>query len=244
MNPHLSSEELDLLELGALSKDEAARAQAHLAGCAQCARQQESLSADAAQFRQFVQPRTQARVTARVAPRRFVLRWPALAASALAASLAVVVAVRLSGPGPADPYVAVRGEPVVRVIAARGSGQRVVEPGETLRAADRLRFEVDGAGAGYVLILSRDGEGAWSVYAPFGGAASAPLQSGTQRLPGAIELDATRGTEHLVAVFSDEALRADEVIAHLRDRAMPIRPGPLADVPGARAVQVLPFEKR
>lgn len=243
MSGHLSSEQLDLLELGALSPGDRDAAEAHLAGCGACAAQRASLQEDAAAFRQYVQPRTAQRVAERVAPRRFRPGWPGMLAGALAASLLVVIAARLAGAPADDGYLAIRGEAVVKVIVAREGSQAPLASGDVLRGGDRLRFQVEGAGASHVLILSRDPAGAWSVYAPYGGQRSVPIGAGEQLLAGAVELDDSRGTEHLVAVFSDRPLEAAAVISHLRDRPLPLRPGALEHVPGARTVQVLPFEK-
>ena len=77
-----------------------------------------------------------------------------------------------------------------------------------LRPGDKIRFMVNPGNAKYVLIGSRDGSGAFTVYHPFGGEKSASIERGSHELPGSVELDAVSGAEKLVAVFSNEPVDA------------------------------------
>lgn len=241
---HLTSEELDLLELDALSGDERLFAQTHLAGCERCGARREELRADTAHFRQFVMPRTLETVTRTRRSRRPWTRWGSALAGAAVLALALLVARPMVQDLREDEarYVGVRGEPTFKVVAARGNSQAEVTGEEPLREGDRLRFVVDPVQPGYVLVVSRDPAGAWSVYAPFAGGRSVAVPAGTTTLPEAVELDATRGREDLVAVFSDAPLEARDVIAALAQSQWPLASRPV--VPGARSIQVVSFDKR
>jgi hypothetical protein len=67
---------------------------------------------------------------------------------------------------------------------------------------DTIRFEVKGAAGGFVAILSRDPQGAISVYYPFGGSTAEPFDAAQSLLPHAIELDDTLGHEDLYVLHS------------------------------------------
>lgn len=238
---HLSSEDLDLLALGALPESERGAAEAHLGGCEACGRRRDALVRETTQYRQSVQPRLLEKTVARLESPRVRWRWPSFALLATAAAIATVVIIA-DRPAPApDGYVAARGAPVFRVIVARGEARAELAPDSKLREGDRLRFLVDPTSARYVLVLSRDGAGRWSVYAPFGGEESLALDPGEQLLPGAVELDATPGREHLIAVFSDRPLRSDAVLDELRSLSWPPRGS--VEIAGASAVQVRAFDK-
>ena len=97
----------------------------------------------------------------------------------------------------------------MEVVAQRPiEGQFPVKAGSVLRPGDKIRFVVNPGNAKYVLIGSRDGSGAFTVYHPFGGDKSVAIDRGSHELPGAVELDAIPGTEKLVAVFSNEPVDA------------------------------------
>ncbi len=100
------------------------------------------------------------------------------------------------------------------VVAQRANeGQFPVKDGTVLKPGDKIRFVVNPGGAKYVLIGSKDGAGNFTVYHPYGGEKSAGIDRGEHELPGAIELDEVAGKEKLIAVFSTEPLKADEVKA-------------------------------
>jgi hypothetical protein len=81
---------------------------------------------------------------------------------------------------------------------------------------DRLRFRVASARPGWLAVLSIDGAGAVSAYAPSRGPLL-PLAAGAgQLLEGSTELDATPGPERLIAVRCDSALPAETLVTGLR----------------------------
>ena len=82
------------------------------------------------------------------------------------------------------------------------------------------------AGAKYLLVGSRDGAGAFSVYHPFGAQQSQPVAGAKVELPGSVELDGTLGEERVVAAFSDEPITAAQLEAAVKaDPKAPRLPG-------------------
>ncbi len=246
---HLSQETLDLLQLEGLDAAKAADAQQHLGGCASCQGRFAELQKDAQHFEQFVFARSLPKVEAKLEKRPLFAfagaRWlvPALG---LASAAALVAVFSVTGGGTEtedEVYIGVKGmePPGLAVVALRGGSQRFeVRKGSTMKPGDKLRFVVNPGKDQYVMIASRDGAGAFTVYYPFNGQTSAPVSGlpGGNRLelPGAVELDDTLGEERLVAIFSEKPVQASDVDAALR--ASPSDP----KVSGARAV-LLTFTK-
>jgi hypothetical protein len=218
---HLSSETIDLLLMAALTGDKESTARAHLDGCQLCQKRWAELNEDKARFEQFVFPRTVGKLEERLAKQsifeRFNFRFLIpVVGSALAASIAL--SVYLGGKDRTqtedDVYIGVKGGASLEVVANRAeTGQFPVRPGTVLKPKDRIRFVVNTAGAKYVMIASRDGAGAFSVYYPFGAAQSGEVTPGHVELPKSIELDETTGNERIVAVFSQEPVEANAVKA-------------------------------
>lgn len=229
---HLSSETIDLLLLSALQANEANAAKQHIDACPTCKERWRELNDDKQRFEQFVFARTLPKVEARVAQERagfferFRLSFLVPAIGLAAAAVAAVVVLQ-SGPGTQtedDIYIGVKGgKPSLEVFALRGDGAAFeVKPGAQLQPKDRIRFVVNPASAKYLLIASKDGAGAFSVYYPFGAQQSERLEASVPKrveLPKAVELDATLGTERLVAVFSDAPVKAADVEAALKTNA-------------------------
>ncbi len=145
----------------------------------------------------------------------------------MAAGLAVGV-FYAAGPGTQtedEVYIGVKGAKVAHDVTLKGDarialevvaqraaeGQFPVKAGSVLRPGDKIQFVVNPGNAKFVLIGSRDGSGAFTVYHPFGGDKSTAIDRGSHQLPGAVELDAVPGTEKLVAVFSNEPIDAKVV---------------------------------
>lgn len=222
---HLSSEQLDLMMLSALSPSDDSQAKQHLETCVSCQRHWKELNDDKQHFEQFVFARTLPKVEARLqrAPaslfERFKL-WLVLPAAGLVAA-AVVAVVVFAPRGQGDStYVGLKGQqaPTFEIFALRDGGSPFeVRRGATLWPKDRIRFVVNPGTARYLLIASRDGAGVFSVYFPFDAAQSGQLEPSAQaiELPRAVELDSVVGPEHLVAVFSDAPVKADDVKAAL-----------------------------
>ncbi|MCP3139294.1 hypothetical protein [Pyxidicoccus xibeiensis] len=135
--------------------------------------------------------------------------WWMLLVPALAASVLVVV-------WPREDAYTVKGGVALVVHRKAGEGTARVAPGEELAAGDVLQFEVRAAEDGFVAVLSRDGEGAVTVYHPYGGMRSAPYQVARPLLPGAVELDAVRGHEDVYALHARKPFELDWAVAALK----------------------------
>jgi hypothetical protein len=221
---HLSSETIDLLLMSALTGDRQTEAKSHLDGCPLCQKRWSELNEDKQRFEQFVFPRTLQKLEERLAAPSLMERlragWkmlvPAMGA-VIAASLAAAVYVggKDRTQTEDDVYIGMKGGPTLEVIASRPEGgQFPVKAGAVLKPKDKIAFIVTSP-AKYLLIASRDGAGAFTVYHPFGAQQSGQIEPGKSQLPGSIELDEVVGKERLIAVFSDEPVKADAVKAAL-----------------------------
>ena len=235
---HLSSETIDLLMLASLAQSEIDEARAHLSACPACKARWSELEEDKARFEQYVLPRTLAAVEAKARPgslfERLLGRWRILVPAATVAIAATLVLTVSSHTQTEDEaYVGVKGgSALLEVVAQRGEkSQFQVKEGTLLRAKDKIRFVVNPGAARYVLIASRDGRGDVTIYFPYGGDQSAEVKPGRQELPGSIELDEVAGRERLLAVFSEQPLKAAEVRALLsKGEAVPAIPGAKSQV--------------
>ena len=232
---HVSAFALDALALGALDRDREAEIHAHLAGCVDCRGARDRAAALREHF------------TIRVLPRglqaRRYHRWLWLAVPALAAALLVVLWPRLK-PEPSD--LGIKGTASWQVFANRSGHTFAVHDGTELAAGDRIRFIVVPGGARYLLVASVDGRGAVTIYYPYEGSQSAPIDGDRFELTGSIVLDAAPGPERIYALLSDEPITADAVRAPLhmvaRGGAVAIRGTYALPVP-VRAQASLVFEK-
>ncbi|HXI56032.1 MAG TPA: hypothetical protein VNO55_08230 [Polyangia bacterium] len=230
MSAHLSSFEIDLLDLEALPDEARRSVEAHRAACARCQATIEEARALKVQFAREVLPRTIDAVAARRRPRAEAARpksWRWLAGAVGAAALAtaalvlVIVVPRHHLPGQmaaADdgPAVSLKGGPSLRVFARRDGQVFAVHDGAHLRGGDEVRFVAQPAGLPYLLIASVDGASKVSVYYPYDGAESARMSSEkATELPDSIRLDATLGPERVFALFSRAPITAADVRASL-----------------------------
>ncbi len=219
---HLSAQSLDLMLMQALSSTDLKAAEAHLATCTECKQQWAELSEDSQKFSQYVFPRTVAKVEARLAPQSFFDRFKlAFVLPALGLATAAVIGVVLLKTPPVvedENYIGLKGaKPSLEVFALRADSQLFkVKEGAALKAGDKIRFIVGPGTAQYLLIGSQDAKGEFSVFHPFGAEQSQKLDpAGPRRVevPGSVELDDTVGQERLIAVFSNEPVKADAVKA-------------------------------
>ncbi len=219
---HLSSETIDLLLMSALTGERQNEAKAHLDGCPLCQKRWTELNEDKARFEQFVFPRTLQKLEERLAAPTLMERlragWKLLvpaAAGIVAASLAAAVYVggKDRTQTEDDVYIGIKGSASLEVFANRPESNQFfsVKPGTVLKPKDKIRFVVNSAGSKYLLIASRDGAGAFTVYHPFGAQQSGQVSTGRVELPGSVELDEVTGSERLIAVFSDSPVPADAV---------------------------------
>lgn len=222
--PHISPLTLDALSLGALDRDSEARVQAHLASCVSCRRDAQDAAELRQQFIINVLPRG---LPAGRSRRRFWL-IPVFAA----ALLIVVIGLR---PRPARvDGLGIKGEASWQVFANRNGRVFAVRDGTELAAGDQIRFAVIPAGARYLLVASVDGLGVATIYYPYDGAGSAPIEGDRVEPDGSIVLDAAPGPERIYALLSDEPIAADAVRAQLRA----IAGGGADAIRGMRALQL------
>jgi hypothetical protein len=233
---HLSSWTLDRRALGALSQTEILTAETHLAACADCQKRLEAQQESLQRFQRQVAPALLPSLKGelgRISWLRF--RW-LLVPVVAAAAIVVVGRPRI----PSHDDVAVKGGATLQVFARRGGEVFPVTNGARLRSGDALRFAVQPGGLRYVLIASRDEAGHATVYYPYDGPQSAPVDPGKRsELPGSIELDAAPGEEHVFALFSRRPLNAGAVIARLAGAGSNPSPTEL----GADEVVVLRYVK-
>jgi hypothetical protein len=223
---HLTSLDLDRLELGAAGGEERARIGGHVLGCPACAKRREEHAALASHFRAAVLPRTGEALAARRPLARAGLRVFALAAAVSGvAGVAMLARGVLSAKPPAtagiaaEPSIGIKGAAMLHVFARRGGpapqlpGTVVrVTDGTRLAAGDAVRFVLDPAGLPYVLIASVDGAGQVSIYYPYQGETSAPVDGrATVSVPDSIVLDRAPGPERLFALFSREPISSQVV---------------------------------
>jgi hypothetical protein len=209
MRTHISALTLDGLALGTLAPDAAERAQAHLAACAECRRDQQTAAALRDQFARSVFPRG--------LPRRRPRYWLWLTAPAVAALCWLVIPLR-GPPGPRSapiPALAAKGDAGWAVYGNRDGQTFVVHDGATLVAGDQIRFAVMPERAPYLLVASIDGQGAATIYYPYDGQSSASITGDRIELEGSIVLDDAPGPERIYALLSDQPLAAADVKAAL-----------------------------
>jgi hypothetical protein len=214
---HLTALDLDRLLLDETEPGQRARIDAHADACASCAARRAEHIERAVRFGTVVFPRTASALGARrpaAAPGRLWLLGLAVPALGL---LLVAGVGRLRDRG--GPELGVKGGPLLHVFARRGDraageGGPVVRvtDGAQLAAGDALRFVLDPTGLPYVLIASVDGAGQVSIYFPFHGEASAPVDGRTSiSVPGSIVLDEAPGPERLYVIYSERPIEARAV---------------------------------
>lgn len=204
--PHISQLMLDALPLGALDRDSEARVQAHLANCARCRQDAQ----DAADLRQQFTVHVLPRGLPAGRSRRRLWLVPAFAA-------VLVIAVIGLRPRPTRTgELGIKGEASWQVFANRDGQVFAVRDGTELAAGDQIRFAVIPAGARYLMVASVDGLGVATIYYPYDGAESAPIEGDRIEPDGSIVLDAAPGPERIYALLSDEPIAADAARAQLR----------------------------
>ena len=227
---HLSERSLDLLLLGRHADqegEEASRARSHVGACPACRSHLDSLRRSAEYFDQNVRDRTEGQVLAALeertgAPPRTRRRWE-LTALGLAAATAAVVLVTRGAPRRPDAREAdlrSKGDASLTVFRRHAGSVSVLSDGARVEPGDSLRFLADPAGYRWLLVLSLDGGGRSTVYLPYGGSASRPIDP-LRRFEddGSITLDETRGPERIFALFSDQPIAAAEAIRALGEIA-------------------------
>jgi hypothetical protein len=184
----------------------------HLADCEHCsrrlrgmehARAQHALEYPAGHFARLV---TKA-AAARHAPARPRLHWRwALFGGTLTLAIAAAALAWLM---PSKPVIRYRGSGIsLQAYVRSGTGSRELHQGEALSAGAQLAFTYTVAEPQHLLLFGVDDGGTITRYFPDGNIArSSALSAGaTRQLPVGIELDARRGHERLIALFSETVL--------------------------------------
>ncbi|HZS37268.1 MAG TPA: hypothetical protein VFF06_10590 [Polyangia bacterium] len=216
---HLSATAIDAFELGQLHGEDEARARVHVTTCERCRGDLEALRSARERFEREVMPRTLPAVIRRHRRRGASLRRRLLVVLPVIAAAAALLLLLPRGMDltPRERILVKGGEPALRGFARRGDRVFAVSDGAVLAPGDDLRFVVEPGGRRFVLIASVDGAGHATVYHPYGGMTSAPLDKAPRiELPGSIHLDAAPGPERVFALYSDQPLDAQPVLAELR----------------------------
>jgi hypothetical protein len=220
---HLTRRRLEEM-VGGATAPEGAAALAHLAVCEACASRKRVLESSRALFLQQHPADQFARaVLARgqrpdPGERGFVgrarLRTIAIG-SGLAAVAAMAAALWLLAPAPSSfapaaldgRTIRFKGGAALEVHVKRGERVFPLHDGDALAPGDQLGFVYTLAQPGYVVVFGIDDTGAITRYFPAAGAGAAHLAAaGRAQLPVGIELDQHRGTERIVALFSDRQI--------------------------------------
>jgi hypothetical protein len=220
---HVSDLQWDRLLAGELSAEAGAAAHAHAARCTACAGRLRALTAerDAFRLRPIAIPLSR--------PRR---RWlPALIPVAAAAVVLIALRVR---PDPSEEGITERSKGSVvsagpadslgvdRAALLLSAGQpdalMPVTTGDVVRPGDYLQAGYTAARSGFGAVLSRDGAGSVTAYAPTDGEKMVPLAPGRERsFPLSTILDATLGDERIAIVWCETAHPLAPLLAALRD---------------------------
>lgn len=212
MSEHLPRHMLERLSADDPRDTVPSDARAHLASCGSCAerlcaieraRTEYAARRPAARFASEVLAQAARTATPAKQPAWPRLRWPA---AAIAFAALVVLTLR---PAPAprerEDQIRYKGAPPQLQVYVRHEGEtRALRAGEALSEGDQLAFTYTLSQPQHLLLFGIDDEGTISRYFPEPTLApTAVLPAGSARqLPVGIQLDARRGRERLVALFS------------------------------------------
>jgi len=212
---HVSTLALHRHVLAALGAEERARIDHHLETCDRC----RALLDDEIGVQQRFTASTMPRHLEALPPGRRPWSWLLVPVLVPALAAALLLVLRPLERRDDRPDLLVKGDLHLDAYASRGGRVLPVTPGAALSPGDQIRFVVTGLPAGrplHALVASVDGRGAVSVYFPFGGTASAPLEGpGPQVLPGSVVLDDAPGPERVFALFSPKPFTAEGARAAL-----------------------------
>ncbi len=99
-----------------------------------------------------------------------------------------------------------KGDPIIQIFAKRGQKQFLVKEGQNLRQNDVLKFVVQPVDFQHVLVFGLSGTDV-ETWAPFNGKESLSI-AGKSEITDTVILDDATGSETVVAVFSEQPLKA------------------------------------
>ena len=118
------------------------------------------------------------------------------------------------GTGP-EAYIGIKGGARLQLHVKRGD-RRFVHIGDAaLHPADEIRFQVQGGGWPFLMVIYEDPQGGREVVSPWQGERSLKLDSPEFYPDDALKLDGGLGEERIVAVFSDHSLSSVQVLEWL-----------------------------
>lgn len=229
----LSDLALDRLERGEIATDRAEPARRHLEACEACGARATALRHEA---QEFVAARNLGQLAAEALARaasgapvaeRARRRWRRLVplTALLGAGVAIVAFFVFrtpqspSGEIPGFEQTRTMGSPFTLGLYVKHP-DRADQPtrymGEDLHPTDRLRFTYRGDRSGYLVIVAVDASQKVSVYYPSGPQAARVDPGAEVQLATAVELDATLGTEQILAVRCDAPVQVADVLAAAR----------------------------
>lgn len=222
MSEHLPRHLLEAYSADASRLPNTSELRGHLAGCERCsARLREIESARAAFLQDHPANEFARRVIAATKPGVMTPRRSRLLVGRSAASGALVLAAAASLlllRDPSEPAIRSRGANVaMQAYVQSGAGVHVLREGEVLSGGTQLAFTYTLYEPRHLLLLGIDDAGTITRYFPDGKIVqSSALRAGSKRqLPVGIELDARRGRERLIALFSAGPISEDSARAAL-----------------------------
>jgi hypothetical protein len=222
MTEHLSRHRLEQLIAGSTRAGRAStrpelQAEAHVLSCDVCTTRRRSIETARSALLAQLPPEDFARATlARAAAaessagladarRAKLLRWTfAGGVLALVAACLLWIQRPLSVAG--NEVIRFKGPASLEVFVKRGERVAAMRDGDALAGGDQLGFVYTLAEPRHLLLLSIDDTGAITRYFPSDGNSQRLAAGARVQLPLAVELDAHRGEERLVAFFSDTPL--------------------------------------
>ncbi len=199
-----SERSLDALNMDALEAAERSELEAHTTSCEFCTARLAELRLGFDAFPQLDERRVLAQLQqAKPAKSRL---WGLLGLLVPVGIAAAAVFMLLPvGPGPVDPVdpiggVRIKGKATLRVFRHRDGKSEETRSGDAFAAGDRIKFVVDLPSAGALSVYGVDAKGALYTAWPMDAQPQSLALGKGQTLPGAAELDDSKGSEQLYLV--------------------------------------------
>lgn len=210
----LTETQLDLLALAALEPHDQAAANAHLDGCERCRERSRERARGFAAFPEVDETALRRGIDARVRTRRASARRRVGRAIALAATCATLAVGWVIGTparqSDTDTVTAKGAGPSLAVYRLEEGQARAVSSGSRFREGERVRLTAALPGEGELLVVGLESGGrVFPIHPEDGRSRRVGPSRATLELPGAFELDGSRGDERFVLVFCQRPLALD-----------------------------------